>query len=214
MKLTGYDVYRLYVALKTHFHSDTYDFFENEGRVKANLSSYHRRRDRYFFEKLAKRFSGRDSFELVDFFVANLTADASTWVGDMLTDDCERIYIDWSKRIQALDYTFECDCESLLNEIEKEEIPFNNLFVCEDEQHPLLLRLVMRGQVKVETFIILDNMLNFFERWDVEMPDDYVWEEFRRKCLKYKPFLTQIDASKSKHRLIMRQRLQDHGLLK
>ncbi len=213
MKLTGFDVYRLYVALKTHFHSDTYDYFEREGRVRATLSSYQRRRDRYFFDKLAKRFSGRDSFELIDFFVANLTANSGTWVGEMLTDDCERIYIQWCKRTQALDYTFECDCDTLLNEIGKLEIPFNKLFVIENEQHPLLLRMMMRGQIKVESFIILDNMLNFFGRWDEQMPDDFVWEEFRRKCQKYHRFLPQIDDSKRKHRMIMRARLQDHGLL-
>ncbi len=213
MKLTGYDVYRLYVALKTHFQSDTYDYFKNEGRIRAKRSSYERRRDRYFFEKLAKRFSGRDSFELVDFFVANLTTNSNLWVGDMLTDDCDRNYLDWSGRIQSLDYTFECDCETLLNEMEKKEVPFNSLFESENNQHPLLLRMVMRGQVKVESFIILDNMLNFFAKWDTQMTGDYVWEEYRRKCQKYRHFLPQIDESKSKHRLIMRQKLEDHGLL-
>lgn len=213
MKLTGYDVYRLYVALKTHFHSETYDFFKNEGRIRAKRSSYQRRRDRYFFERLAKRFSGRDSFELVDFFVANLAANADLWVGDMLTEDSEQTYLGWCRRIQSLDYTFECDCETLLNEIEAEEVPFNRLFDVENQQHPLLLRMVMRGQIGVESFIILDNMLHFFKRWDEQMSTDYVWEEFRRKCQKYKPFLTQINDSKYKHRSTMRQKLQDHSLL-
>lgn len=212
MKLTGYDVYRLYVALKTHFHSETYDFFVSEGRIRAKRSSYDRRRDRYFFEKLARRFSGRDSFELVDFFVANLASNASLWVGDMLNPECEHNYVEWCKRNQALDYTFECDCKIILDEIEKEGVSFNSLFESENQQHPLLLRMVMRQQIHSETFIILNNMLKFFERWDVQMPGDYVWEEFKRKCEKYKPFL-RIGESKCKHRSIMRQKLEDHGLL-
>lgn len=213
MKLAGYDVYRIYVALKTHFRSDTYDFFENEGRVRAKMSSYQKRRDRYFFERLAKRFSGSDSFEMVDFFVANLAGNSDMWVGDMLTDQCDQTYLDWCRRIQSLDYVFGCDCETLLNELEKIDVSFNSIFECENQQHPPLLRMVMRGQIGVETFIILDNMLNFFKRWDTEMPNDYVWEEFRRKCQKYKPFLTQINDSKRKHRLTMRQKLEERGLL-
>lgn len=213
MKLTGYDVYRLYVALKTHFHSDTYDFFESEGRIRAKRSSYAKRRDRYFFERLAKRFSGRDSFELLDYFVANLTTDSNLWVGDMLAETCEQNYMDWCRRIQSLDYTFECDCEILLNAIEKEDVAFNYLFESVDQQHPMLLRMVMRSEIGVESFIILDNMLHFFKRWNKEMSDDYVWEAFHRKCQKYRPFLSQLNESKPKHRLTMKQKLEEHGLL-
>jgi hypothetical protein len=213
MKLSGYDVYRLYVALKTHFHSETYDFFENEGRIRAKRSSYGKRRDRYFFERLAKRFSGRDSFELMDYFVANLATNADLWVGDMLAESCEQNYMDWCRRIQSLDYTFKCDCEILLNEIEKEDIAFNVLFETESQKHPLLLRMVMRNQISIVSFIILDNMLHFFKRWDREMPGDYVWESFRRRCQKYKPFLTDIDANKYKHSLAMKSKLQERGLL-
>ena len=213
MKLTGYDVYRLYVALKTHFHSETYDFFESGGRIRAKLSSYQRRRDRYFFERLAKRFSGRDSFELVDFFVANLASNADLWVGEMMSDQSEQTYLDWCRRIQSLDYIFQCDCETVLNEIETEGLTFDDLFVNADKQHPLLLRMVMREQINVESFIILENMLHFFKRWDKQMPGDYVWEAYRRKCQKYRPFMTQINDSKRKHRSTMRQKLADRGIL-
>ncbi len=213
MKLTGYDVYRLYVSLKTHFHSETYDFFKSGGRIRAKLSSYQRRRDRYFFERLAKRFSGRDSFELVDFFVANLATNADLWVGEMMSDQSEQTYLDWCRRIQSLDYIFQCDCETILNEIETEELTFNDLFVNADKQHPLLLRMVMREQINVESFIILENMLHFFQRWDKQMPGDYVWEAYRRKCQKYRPFMTQIDDSKRKHRSTIRQKLVDRGIL-
>ncbi len=213
MKLTGYDVYRLYVALKTHFHSETYNFFESEGRIRAKKSSYGKRRDRYFFERLAKRFSGRDSFELLDYFVANLATNANLWVGDMLAETCEQNYLDWCRRIQSLDYTFECDCEILLNEIEKRDIAFDGLFETKDQMHPLLLQMVMRDQISTESFIILDNMLHFFKRWNREMPGDYVWEDFYRRCQKYKPFLTDISDSKHKHSLTMKNKLQEHGLL-
>ena len=211
--LRGYDVYRLYVALKTHFRSETYDFFKSKGRIRANRSSFERRRDRYFFDRLARRFSGRDSFELIDFFVANLSANADVWVGNMMSDQCEQTYLDWCRRIQSLDYIFQCDCETLLNEIETEEVPFNDLFVSNDKQHPLLLRMVMREQINVESFIILENMLHFFDRWDKQMPGDYVLEEYKLKCQKYRPFMTQINDSKRKHRSTMRQKLVDRGLL-
>lgn len=213
MKLSGFDVYRLYVALKTHFHSETYNFFESNGRIRANKSSYQRRRDRYFFERLAKRFSGRDSFELLDYFVANLATNANLWVGDMLAETCEQNYLDWCRRIQSLDYTFECDCEILLNEIEKRDIAFDGLFETKDQMHPLLLQMVMRDQICIESFIILDNMLHFFKHWDREMSDDYVWKAFELRCRNYKPFLTDIGENRHKHSMVMKNKLQEHGLL-
>lgn len=211
MKMAGFDVYRTYLALKSHFRTERYDYFKFRGR--ASKQSFFRRKDRYFFEKLARRFSGDRSLEMIDFFVANFILDESLWIGDALNEDAERHYLEWCRRNQSLDYIFESDCETILTLIEKEEITFNDLFECPPRQHPVLLKLMMNGSICIETFIILNDMLGFFNKWNKQMPDDYIWQEIRRRCGKYTPFLSVLDLGKKKYQLVVKTKLIEHGLL-
>lgn len=213
MKLCGYDVYRVYLALKSHFRTERYDFFKFKGRVRASKQAFMRRKDRYFFEKLARRFSGTRQIELLDYFVANFILDESLWIGDVLNEDCEQNYLEWCRRVQSLDYVFGGDCETLLTHIERNEIEFNDLFACEDNKHPILLRLMMNNTICIETFIILNEMLQFFKTWDKQMTGDYIWKEVRQRCEKYRPFISEIELNRKKHQLIVKTKLVEHGLL-
>ena len=62
----GYDAYCLYLAINNHFHSESYDFFKYNGKVSAKLESFMKRKDKYHFAKLARKYNG----ELQDFYVA------------------------------------------------------------------------------------------------------------------------------------------------
>ena len=54
--MEGYEVYKIYLALKLHFTKDNYNFFTFNGKSRASLSSFEKRNDRYFFKKLGKKF--------------------------------------------------------------------------------------------------------------------------------------------------------------
>ena len=62
--MTGFEVYKMYLALKLHFTSDTYDYFQYGGNAKASQVSFDQRRDKFFFVKLSRSF--HDDF--FDFF--------------------------------------------------------------------------------------------------------------------------------------------------
>lgn len=211
-QLSGYDVFLLYLALKSHFHNERYDYFRFKGRVRAGRETFLRRKDRYFFEKLAKRFSGDRAPDLVGYFVSNFTLDESLWIGDALSEDAERHFLEWQGRIQSLDYVFQSDCETLLLHIEKKGISFNSVFECPPREHPILLKLLLNKALCLETFIILNRMLRFFARWSKSMPEDYIWQEVRLRCEKYEPFLPQLKDSHKKHQGIVRKKLTEHGL--
>ena len=53
--MTGFEVYKMYLALKQHFTKQDYDYFKYRGKVRANEKSFEQRRDRYFFKKLATK---------------------------------------------------------------------------------------------------------------------------------------------------------------
>jgi len=173
-----FEAYKLYLALKNHFSQSSYDFFKYNGKVKANYDSFNVRKDKYFFYKLSKKK------DVVQYLVANfIDGKNHQWVGDLVQhEEAEAIYAEWQRRQQALTYTFKQDIEKL-----KED--FNSNFVVKNGQHPFLLKLVLRRDISLETFIILNDIVRFTSVWNKHIEDTMVWPEFYMKCKKYRPFL-------------------------
>ena len=44
----GFDVFRVYMAVKLHFTTD-YNYFDYDGKVNIKLDTFTKRNDRYFF---------------------------------------------------------------------------------------------------------------------------------------------------------------------
>ena len=55
--LSPFLTYKYYVAIKRHFTDERYDFFKYKGRIKASEATFLKRKDKYYFEKLAKHDS-------------------------------------------------------------------------------------------------------------------------------------------------------------
>ena len=145
--------------------------------MKANQDSFLKRRDKFFFAKLEKRYS-KD--ELIYYFVSNFFDHDNVWSGNLVPESSESIYQDWKKRIQSLSYRFTQDCESLT------DYKFDDLFKVEEYSHPLLLRKMMQKQICVETVIIMDNVLTFIKKWDKIIGDDRDWETNHQTCSQLK----------------------------
>ena len=74
---------------------------------------------------------------------------------------------------------------------------FNALFDVIDGQHPPILRYALANKINIETFIILDDILNFIPKFNRDLQDPIVWPDYYNKCVKYKPFFTHdLDTSK------------------
>ena len=56
--MTGFEVYKMYLALRMHFTKDHYDYVKYRGKVNASEKAFEQRRDRYFFKKLATKYDG------------------------------------------------------------------------------------------------------------------------------------------------------------
>ena len=58
----GFDVYKVYLGVKLHFTTDTYDYVKYGGKTNATLDTFTKRKDRYFFHKLSKRLMSEISW--------------------------------------------------------------------------------------------------------------------------------------------------------
>lgn len=183
--MTPFEAYKLFLAVKMHFTQPNYDFFKYNGKVNAQLDAFNRRRDKYHFAKLAKH---KDA---LGYLVAQYTAGNFTgWAGDLFTEEAERTYTQYLARQQSITYNFQSDMGKL-------EEGFISRFKVKDGQHPEALVLFRRGGISIETFTILNDILNFFELWDTRIDDTVIWPSIRERCLKYRPFI-HYDKAKIK----------------
>jgi hypothetical protein len=179
--MSPFETYQTYLSMKSHFTNSKYDFFKYGGKSRATMTSFNRRKDKYFFEKASRKYSDK---EIVDFFVSNfVSADnpQNLWIGEIINSG-ERTYADWMRRQQSLTYLFKEQSNELFSEIK-----LNDALSC-SKGHPLVLKKFLSGKISLETLIIYDKIFLFGKKFDKKLLDP-VWETVSLKIKKYTPFL-------------------------
>jgi hypothetical protein len=195
MKLTGYETYCLYLALKQHFTKDNYDFFKYGGKARnVSKESFLSRKDRFQFEKLARKCD-----DVKTHMVANFMADR-TWIGDMLDDDAFDATKRHVKNIQSMSYNFKNELENVDN--------IKELFTMTDTGYPKFMVEYNFGAISLESIVILDAFIGFISKFDAKLGDDYLWSKFSFKARKFAPFLLQ-DLDKKKFKQILKERIEN-----
>jgi hypothetical protein len=190
--MSPFETYQHYLSLKSHFTNPKYDFFKYRGKSRATLTSFNRRKDRYFFEKSSRKYSDK---EIVDFLVSNFVATdtpQNLWIGSLINEG-ERTYTEWMKRQQSLTYLFKEQSEELLSETKLEDA-----FNC-SKGHPPILKKFLGGKISPEVLVIYDKIFQFGKVFDKKLLDP-VWEIVSLKIRKYNPFI-HIDVSDYKELL-------------
>ena len=73
--MTPIDTYKTYLALKNHFTKDQYDYHKYCGKVKAQLQSFYKRKDRYWFERLSRQKSDTEIVDIADLSMYVMTSE-------------------------------------------------------------------------------------------------------------------------------------------
>ncbi len=194
--MTPYEVFCLYQSLKLHFTQESFDFHKYNGKSKISLDALDKRKDKWHFAKLARKFNDRE--DCIFFIVANLLDDNQKWVGNLLLDEADVIYKDRIKVIQSLSYVFENDCRKLFEGVEKP----NELLKVVDGDYPVLLTKTMQKVTQIETFCLLSKILGFLPMWKEKIGDTIVWPNFYMKTLKYASFLPKEEM---KYKMILKK---------
>jgi hypothetical protein len=193
--MTGFEAYKEYLAVKNNFSLDSYDYIKYNGRISASEASSLKRKDKFFFTKLGRRFDRRE--ELRDFLVSNFLHNEKIWVGNLLDEKHLDVYKSWLKKQQSLSYVLRSDFSTVLSFMDDKDVTFDTLFEMRDNELPLLLQLQQEDTIQVETLIVMDKVLNFFRRWDKKVEDDIFYPIVRKRMKKYEGFI-DYDISKAK----------------
>ena len=199
MSYNGFDVYKIYLGVKLHFTTDTYDYYKYSGKVNATLDSFTKRKDRYFFYKLSTKYSPS---EALDFFVSNFVDDSKKWIGNLLNDDGHKVYLKYKKYFQSFEYSLRNSISNIVYDFSRKRISFDDGLCVVNGQHPRMLRLLIQRKIDFPTAIILDSVLDFIKVWDKEIEETIVWPDLSRKLKKMKPF---ISFNKTQAKLIMKE---------
>ena len=184
---TAFEVYRIYMGLKLHFTSKKYDFFEYGGRTRVSFEKFQQRRNIIpFFERLKFKYKPQ---QLVEYFTSNfILGKTDIFLIGQTGDD---VYTEWKRRIQAMTYVFEEDVGKLLSKVNH----FDQLFKIMDGRDPIILKSYYQSDITIETFVIMEMLLGFFEQFDSELTDDIVWPDKKLLCSKYSKFFN-MDTEK------------------
>ena len=197
MIMEPFEVYRYYLALRLHFTTDSYNVIEQKGRVRATKNSFLKRKDLLSIRRVAETYSDKD---IVDFLVANFVS-GDRWGGVFDVESKER-YQGWKKRIESISYTFKKEVDKAAAYADKLGITFNQLFYCNNGQHPFIIKMYLRNDISIETLVILNKLNNFTDQLDLDLKDDLVWPDTSRIIKKYSPFL---EIKKDKYNEIYRR---------
>jgi len=170
--------------MKAHFSKSNYDYVKYDGKTKVSRDSFWKRKDRYFFVKISKKYD-----DPKDYFLANFIKDRRGYIANFSDEN----YESWKLKRQGFFDEFVIEMTPLVKE-------FEPLFNCVGS-HPKLLREYLGKRISLETMIILDELVDFSDKWDKKMSDDVVWPDVKKLMKDYQRFLT-IDKNKYKIKLL------------
>lgn len=185
-----FESYKLYNALKLHFETD-YDAVKYNFKSNVSSQSFFKRRDKYFFAKIAKQYEK----DLKGYYIANFKHGVS-YVGEMVNEVGEKNYIEHKKTLESLTRVFQND----INKLSEQKMEFDNLFKSQDGQHPLIVQLWMQEEITLETVVILNSLIGFIPRESKKISDTLIWPDIKRKIEKYTPF---VNFNSTKCKLII-----------
>ena len=178
-----FESYKLYNALRLHFQTD-YDAIKYNYKSNVTPQSFFKRKDKYFFAKIAKKYEK----DLVSYYVANFKEGVS-YVGDMVNEVGDDNYNKYKKVKESIHRVFSVD----INILTESEIDFDRCFTSFDGQLPLVIQLMMQDDISLETVVILDSLIGFIPRESKKIKDTIIWPDIKRRIEKYKPFVNFND---------------------
>jgi hypothetical protein len=186
-----FEAYKIYTACKLHFEG-SYDFFRYNGKTSVTPKSFFARRDKFFFAKIAKRYS---LDELKYFYACNFAHHGTKWIGNLNDELAHDTYKEYLGMMESFTYRFKNDIYTLVNDCE-----FKSLFAIDDGQYPTLVRKLVMKELPLETFVVLNRYLNFLPKFNKEITDPILWPDISRTILKYDKFI-MVNNEKTKEAL-------------
>ena len=190
----------VYQGIYAHFTRD-YDYFRYNGKGNwNNIDSMERSfaklekngnfsMQRKLFKDLGRTFTNKES--LIFFYLSQFT-DGIYFPAHFDTD----LYDEYKARMNNFDFHIHMNMIEVKKCMKEYNISFDKIIITKSMNHPYIIKLCLSKSISLETFTVLDMILNFIPQIDKYLKDP-IWEDHKKLVLNYKPFL-EVDVDKQK----------------
>lgn len=206
MTISGNDIgstfkaWSVYQGIYAHYTRE-YDYFKFNGKgnwysvesMEKSFTKFEKNGNfsmqRKIFKDLGKAFTNKES--LIFFYLSQFT-NGIVYPTFFDTD----VYDEYTERMNNFDFHIQQDIEEVKKYMKEYDKSFDDIFITNSMNHPYILKLSLSKRISLETFAVLDMILNFIPQIDKYLKDP-IWEEHKKLVLNYKPFL-EVDIVKQK----------------
>jgi len=201
-----FNAWVVYQGLNAHFtRTKGYDYFKYNGKGNwNNIDSMEKSfaklekngnfsMQRKIFQDLGKTFKNREA--LIFFYLSQFTHGIE-YPSQFDTD----LYDEYKERMNNFDFHIQQDIEEVKKCMKEYNISFDEIFSTKSMNHPYILKLCLSNRISLETFVVLDMILDFISELDKYLKDP-IWNDYKKMALNYKPFL-EVDIDKQKKLII------------
>ena len=178
-----FDAYKMFVAIRNHFTTSSYDYFKYRGKTNVTYQSFIKRRDRFMFAKLARLPSAK-------LRVAASFLEGCQWINEIVGTQGYDALIKHQKYIESYSYHFR-------EQLKCFDQPIGKLVQTNNGQPPLLAALYFQKKIDIETLIIIDGFVDFVTQWSREYSADPLMEKLITDIANFRGFFT-YDRNKIK----------------
>lgn len=187
MQNLGFETYKIYRALKFHFGSKKYNFLEYRANTVNVVEQWNKLQCTEIFNFYSKKLS---LIKIKDFFIANFLENPKYFPSNYENE--LQIYLNWLGRVNSIKYYFEKDIKKIKKFMKINNFSFKDLIKFENGKIPVILFLVWKRIIGIESFIILDNIFSITEKSELLLSSDnrLLYDERILLLKKYKLFFT------------------------
>lgn len=201
--MTPIEAYGVYLGLKNHFTKESYTI-NRYGYPKPSLTTFYKRKDRYFFEKLASKYN---TYEVGQFLQAAFIESDSFWIGDAFSSKYQEAYKKHLKFIESMEYSFMQDIDRICDYADLNNLSFVEMTQINGKQYSKLINMYMSGDVSIYTMALLNRLLGIVDLYDSKLTEDIVWKGMSEKIKKCGLLLPVDDLEKYKVKMVKRLKL-------
>lgn len=189
-----------YQGLYAHFTRE-YDYFKYNGKGNWNsIDSMERSfakqesrgnfsAQRKLFKDIGRQFKDRES--LIFFYLSQFSH--GMMYPTVFDSD---VYDEYKDRMNNFNFYLKEDMEQIMKCMREHNKTFDELFHTTSMNHPYILKLSLSRIISLETFTVLDIILNFIPNLSKKL-NDPIWYDHKNLVINYKPFMSfDIDVLK------------------
>ena len=204
-----HSAYQAYMSLMLHFTKEKYDAFKYRGKTtnsdRTKMKAYFAKKERNMsssswcvertvLHRVGKKYDQPKAhfhgvYDIYSYFIYQFTRDRKS----LFTMDDDG-FKEWLNRLDMVSWVnhYQADLGNIvehLNEKYGDKNEFDSLFIAEGINHPDIMKLYLRGDVAIESIILLDSVLGFMGNINkIGIRNDTFWSDLKMKFDKYKPF--------------------------